>query len=159
LPGRVPSLVLRSVSAYSFAAAAPVVRRYARALRPRIAPPWSASALASQRVRPHLSTLACRGTVRVLREARLLLTRGSASAGRLATAAQLHGHQHSAQSGLDFCKQARLSHKSGAAAHLRTPHKMGRSKALGKGSATNQSPRNGPLRTAADICDSLASMR
>ena len=46
--------VLRSVSVYSFAAAAPVVRRYARALRPRIAPPWSASALASQRVRPHL---------------------------------------------------------------------------------------------------------
>ena len=48
--------VLRSASVYSFAAAAPVVRRYARALRPRIAPPWSASALASQRVRPHLST-------------------------------------------------------------------------------------------------------
>jgi hypothetical protein len=46
--------VLRSVSVYSFAAAAPVVRRYARALRPRIAPPWSASALASQRVRPCL---------------------------------------------------------------------------------------------------------
>jgi hypothetical protein len=32
---------------------------------------------------------------------------------------------------------------------------MGRSKAFGKGSATNQSPRNGPLRAAADICDSL----
>ena len=55
--------VLRSASVYSFAAAAPVVRRYARALRPRIAPPWSASALASQRVRPHLSTVKCRRTV------------------------------------------------------------------------------------------------
>ena len=33
---------------------------------------------------------------------------------------------------------------------------MGRSKAFGKGSATNQSPRNGLLRAAADICDSLA---
>ena len=36
-----------------------------------------------------------------------------------------------------------------------TRHKMGRSKAFGKGSATNQSPRNGLLRAAADICDSL----
>jgi hypothetical protein len=69
--------VLRSVNVYSFAAAAPVVRPCAGALRPRIAPPWSASALASQRVRPHLSTVECRRTVRVLREARLLLTRGS----------------------------------------------------------------------------------
>jgi hypothetical protein len=42
------------VSVYSFAAIAPVLRRYARALRPRIAPPWSASALASQRARPRL---------------------------------------------------------------------------------------------------------
>jgi hypothetical protein len=65
----------------AFAAAAPVVRRYARALRPRIAPPWSASALASQRVRPHLPTVECRRTVRVLGEARLLLTRAEATAG------------------------------------------------------------------------------
>jgi hypothetical protein len=32
---------------------------------------------------------------------------------------------------------------------------MSRSKAFGKGSETNQSPRNGPFRAAADICDSL----
>jgi hypothetical protein len=40
---------------------------------------------------------------------------------------------------------------------FRARHKMGRSKAFGKGSATDQSPRNGPLRAAADICDSLAT--
>src|SRR3954451_14358597 len=33
---------------------------------------------------------------------------------------------------------------------------MSRSKALGKGSEANHSPRNGPLRASADICDSLA---
>ena len=38
---------------------------------------------------------------------------------------------------------------------FRTRHKMGRSKAFGKGSATNQSPGNGPVWAAADICDSL----
>jgi hypothetical protein len=33
--------------------------------------------------------------------------------------------------------------------------RMSRSKAFGNGSETNQSPRNGPLRAAADICDSF----
>ena len=42
---------------------------------------------------------------------------------------------------------------------FRARHKIGRSKAFGKGSATNQSPRNGPLRAAADICDSLTRMQ
>src|SRR3954447_16867373 len=59
-PGAI--VVLRSVSVYSFAAAAPVARRYARALRPRVAPPLPASASARQRVRPHLSTVECRRT-------------------------------------------------------------------------------------------------
>src|SRR5918997_4345468 len=36
---------------------------------------------------------------------------------------------------------------------------MSRSKAFGNGSETNQSPRNGPLRAAADICDSLPKKR
>jgi len=34
---------------------------------------------------------------------------------------------------------------------------MSRSKAFGKVSETNQSPRNGPFRAAADICDSLVA--
>ena len=42
---------------------------------------------------------------------------------------------------------------------FRTRHKMGRSKAFGKGSATNQSPGNGPVWAAADICDSLRRMQ
>ena len=49
LPGRAPSLVSRSASVYSFAAAAPAAGACAGALRRSIAPPWSASALASQR--------------------------------------------------------------------------------------------------------------
>jgi hypothetical protein len=55
-----------------------------------------------------------------------------------------------------FC--LRLSHKSGVTPPLglRTRRKMSRSKAFGRVSETNQSPRNGPLGAAADICDSLA---
>ena len=51
LPGRAPPPATRSASVYSFAAAAPAAGRCAGALRRSIAPPWSASALASQRVR------------------------------------------------------------------------------------------------------------
>ena len=52
----------------------------------------------------------------------------------------------------DYRSEARLSHKSPGA---KVRRQMSRSKDFWEGSETNQSPGNGPVWAAADICDSL----
>ena len=86
LPRRAPASASRSASVYSFATAAPAPGPCAGALRRSIAPPWSASALASQRCARACSTAPRRRT--------------GVSCGRRATAAS---HAEAIETRLAIC--------------------------------------------------------
>jgi hypothetical protein len=155
LPGRAPARASRSASVYSFATSAPAPNRCATAFRRRTAPPWSASALASQRVRWCLFGTATGnpGRYSLTASVRCHLHAGAGASDRFAALSLCHRSRREPTAPQDSCcsSRARVS-----AASVETPacQRSGGAWARGAHRALLRLVPCGPLaRSARDACE------